>query len=129
MKITLKPNRSEPNIVKIIKGPNCAGRNTFILLKAEHSEPNPHDTDLTLSYICYIRADELGVLLNCNSQLDALLETNSRMLFIDATGNISSSKGKSRQFYYSAQCPIFVKIWPKVKILKFHSIKKNCTTN
>ena len=28
------------------------------------------------------------------------------------------------KFSCSAQCPICVKIWPKVKILKFHSIKK-----
>ena len=75
--------------------------NDLVILKQITDKIEPSASDLTPSYIRYIRADELGVLLYCNSQLDAFLETNSRMLFVDATGNISSSKGKSRQFYYS----------------------------
>ena len=59
------------------------------------------EKDQTPQYIKYVRGDQLFVSWYCNSQLDALMQNRTRVLSIDATGNIVKNKN-GRVFYYSA---------------------------
>ena len=53
-------------------------------------------------YIRYIRADELSVFWMCDMQIDCFLQNKARIVSLDATGNVTKSKGSTkRQFYYS----------------------------
>ena len=58
--------------------------------------------DPTPNYIRIIRADTFVVSWYCDTQLDYFLYNKERVVFLDATGNISKSNEEKRQFYYTA---------------------------
>ena len=65
------------------------------------TEP-PSPTNLTPSYIRYVRADELAVVWGCQTQIECFKQNKIRIVALDATGNVSKTKGcNKRQFYYS----------------------------
>ena len=65
------------------------------------NEP-PSQTNLTPSFIRYIRADELAVFCMCRTQIDCFLQNKRREIYLDATGNLTKSKySEKRQFYYA----------------------------
>ena len=59
--------------------------------------------DVTPAYIQYLRCDNLLVSWGYNSQIEHFLANKSRVVSIDATGNLTRSfhDGARRQFYYS----------------------------
>lgn len=64
-------------------------------------EPSP--SDLTPSYIQFIRADSFMVTFWCQTQIEYFVASNCKVVSVDATGNMTRSlfDGKRRQFYYS----------------------------
>ena len=74
---------------------------TDILCLKELTDNMPSEShDVTPSYIRYIRADNFMVSWGCFSQMDAFMQNSSKVVSIDATGNVVKNVD-GKIFYYS----------------------------
>ena len=73
----------------------------MLILKQHTDQLPPSETDETPSYIRQIRLDSFLVSWGCATQMRIFSRNSERLVYFDATGNMSRSPNAGRQFYYS----------------------------